>query len=262
MVRYIPIPKFNGVNEKGLTYNEIIQKHVQNLIDTFLCDGKKITDKEGKIEWMNIANVSNARFVLGIYYERELDLLVPESLAKELKKKIEDSIGLGQLLIENGAKEDDMDNGEDKIEVYHNYLKNIGWELFNFLDQYIKIHDSVFSWWNILRMSKFFYKKIPFLTIIFVKIKNIEDRVKFFVEKNNLDNASKDYVDCLIKYAEALNKAIIILEEWLRMMGDFRNPNEKAYSKEEIDRIYNNYKMAQKEYVEIGWKLKSLYGKL
>ena len=101
MIRYIPITKFEGINEKGLTYNEVIQEHVQNLINAFLCNSKKITDKEGEIEWMNIANVSNARFVLGIYYKQELDLLVPDSLAKELKKKIEDSIGLDQLLIKD-----------------------------------------------------------------------------------------------------------------------------------------------------------------
>ncbi|MFA6417074.1 MAG: hypothetical protein WCW61_02675 [Patescibacteria group bacterium] len=101
MVRYIPITKFDGLNGKGLTYNEAIQKDVESFIETFLCNGKNITDKDGEIEWMNIANVSNARFVLSIYYERELDLLVPENLAKELKKKIEDSIGLDQLLLKN-----------------------------------------------------------------------------------------------------------------------------------------------------------------
>lgn len=101
MVRYIPITKFEGTNEKGQTYSEIIQEHVENLIDAFLSNSKNITDKAGEIEWTNISNVSNARFVLGIYYKRELGLLVPENLAKELKQKIVDSIGLDQLLIKN-----------------------------------------------------------------------------------------------------------------------------------------------------------------
>lgn len=101
MVRYIPITKFEGLNEKGLTYNEAIQKDVDDFIDTFLYNINNVTDKNGEIEWMNISNVSNARFNLGLYYEKELDLLVPENLAGELKKRIEDSIGLDQLLIKN-----------------------------------------------------------------------------------------------------------------------------------------------------------------
>lgn len=44
-----------------------------------------------------ISSSSNARFVLSIYYNRELDLLVPKDLANELKEKIEDSIGVGQF---------------------------------------------------------------------------------------------------------------------------------------------------------------------
>jgi len=97
-MRYIPIGKFDGVNEKGLTYNEAIEKHVQDHIDTFLYCGSHTNDEEGEIDWMNLSSSSNARFVLSIYYNKELDLLVPEDLAKKLKKKIEDLIGADQLL--------------------------------------------------------------------------------------------------------------------------------------------------------------------
>ncbi len=97
-MRYIAITKFDGVNENGLTYNQVIEKHVQDHIDTFLYYSSRITDEAGEIDGMNIAHVSNARFVLSIYYNRELDLLVPADLANELKKKIEDLIGVDELL--------------------------------------------------------------------------------------------------------------------------------------------------------------------
>lgn len=98
MMRYIPIDKFDGVNENGLTYNEAIQKHVQDHIDTFVYCGSHINNEDGDINWNNISASSNARFVLSVYYNRELDLLLPEYLVKELKKKIEDSIGVDQIL--------------------------------------------------------------------------------------------------------------------------------------------------------------------
>lgn len=104
MVRFRIIGKFEGLNEKGLTFNEVIQEDVKNHINTFLYNSSHITNKEGDIEWMNIANVSNARFVLGRYYEEYLDSMVPENLAKELKQKIIDSIGLDKLLRIDGSR--------------------------------------------------------------------------------------------------------------------------------------------------------------
>jgi hypothetical protein len=97
-MRYIAIDKFEGVNENGLTYNEAIKKHVQDHIDTFQYCSSHINDETGEIDWMNLASIGNARFVISTYYYRELDLLVPKDLAKELKKKIEDSIGISELL--------------------------------------------------------------------------------------------------------------------------------------------------------------------
>lgn len=98
MMRYIPIDKFQGVNENGLTYNEAIQKHVQDNIDSFLYYSSHINDSDGEINWMNIASVGNTRFVLSIYYNRELEKIVPSNIAEELKRKIAISVGLDQLL--------------------------------------------------------------------------------------------------------------------------------------------------------------------
>ena len=98
MVRYIPIEKFYGVNEKGLTYDELIKNDVDNYINSFLLCSKNTLDDNDEINWMNISSVSNARFVLSIYYNRELDVIVPANLAKELKEKIVSSVGIDNLL--------------------------------------------------------------------------------------------------------------------------------------------------------------------
>lgn len=98
MNRYIPITKFEGLNEKGLTYDEVIKNEVNGFIDSFLFYSKNTLDGDGEIDWMNISNAGNARFVLSIYYNRELDKLVPKNLAEELKQKIKELVGLDQLL--------------------------------------------------------------------------------------------------------------------------------------------------------------------
>lgn len=126
MVRYRPITKFEGLNEKGLTYNEAIQKDVESFIDSFLYYSSHITDNDGEPDWMNITNVSNVRFVLGIYYERELDLLVPENLAKELKKKIEDLVGIEELFknTEQQIKDEELEITKHDWEVCRQIMKS------------------------------------------------------------------------------------------------------------------------------------------
>lgn len=98
MVRYVPITKFEGINENGQTYENAIQKDIESFINTFLFCSSRVTDKNGEIDYMNMANSSNARFVLSLYYKKELDKIVSENIAKELKQNIIDSIGLDQLL--------------------------------------------------------------------------------------------------------------------------------------------------------------------
>lgn len=105
-MRYIPILKFEGLNEEGLSYDNVIKNDVNNFINSFLFYSKNTLDDNGEINWMNISSASNARFVLSIYYNRELDKLVTKNLAEELKQKIIELVGLDQLLTNDDNRTD------------------------------------------------------------------------------------------------------------------------------------------------------------
>lgn len=95
MMRFILKERFEGINEDGLTFDEVIAKDVKDHIDSFFYFQKNIIDENDNID---ISNIGNARFVISRYYYKYLDEYVPGELAKELKKKIEDSIGADHLL--------------------------------------------------------------------------------------------------------------------------------------------------------------------
>lgn len=98
MMRFVLKEKFDGVNQDGLTFEEVITKDVKNHIDSFFYYGDNIIDKNGDIEFLNMASVGNARFVISCYYYKYLDEYVPGELAERLKKEIEDLVGVDQLL--------------------------------------------------------------------------------------------------------------------------------------------------------------------
>lgn len=260
MVRYIPITKFDGLNEQGLTYSDVIKKDVTSFIDSFIFYSKNINDKDGEIDWMNISNLSNARFVLGVYYNKELDKIVSKDIAQELKKKIVDSIGIDQLL--DSDTEQDNKLKKDSNSLPENFLKSLGWDVFDILNQYVKLHNSTLSLWNVLKGHEFFDKRLVAITDVSEKLEKVNNKFKNVSVEYNLETNSKDYIDCSLEYINLLNKAIYLLSEWTRMMGDSRNPDKKSYSKEDINRIFDEYTKAQNKYVEMGDKLKQSFEKL
>ena len=98
MMRFRLKERFDGVNEDGLTFDEVIKKDVKDHIDSFFHYRKNIIDKNGDIDAMNMASSGNARFVISCYYYKYLDEYVPGELAKKLKKEIEEKMTLGELL--------------------------------------------------------------------------------------------------------------------------------------------------------------------
>jgi len=148
------------------------------------------------------------------------------------------------------------------MSVYREYLKSIGWEIFGLLGEYIKLNNSIFNFWNILKWFNFFYKKSSQLLIVYTMINDVEDRLRIFQKENHLDDASKKYILCFLDYTAALNKTICLLREWLKMMGDSRNPDKQNYTREEINNIFDQHKKAEEEYGEIGKELKVLFEKL
>lgn len=260
MVGYIPITKFDGLNEQGLTYSDVIKKDVTSFIDSFIFYSKNINDKDGEIDWMNIANLSNARFVLGIYYNKELDKIVSEDVAKELKKKIVDLIGLDKLL--DSDMEQDNKAKKDSSSLPENFLKSLGWDVFDILNQYVELHNSTLSFWNVLKGHEFFDKRLVVIIEVSERLEKVNNKFKNVSVEYNLKTNGKEYIDCSLEYINLLNKAIYLLSEWTRMMGDSRNPDKKSYSKEDINKIFDEYTKAQNKYVEIGDKLKQSFEKL
>lgn len=90
--------RFEGVNEDGLTFDEVIARDVKDHIDSFFYYRENIVDKNGDIESMNMASSGNARFVISCYYYKYLDEYVPGELAIKLKKEIEERATINQLL--------------------------------------------------------------------------------------------------------------------------------------------------------------------
>ncbi len=90
--------RFDGLNEDGLTFEDVIINDVKNHIDSFFYYSKHILDENGDIEALNVASIGNARFVISCYYYKYLDEYVPGELAKKLKKEIEEKITLAKLL--------------------------------------------------------------------------------------------------------------------------------------------------------------------
>ena len=95
MMRFRLKERFEGVNDDGLTFGEFIAKDVKDHIDSFFYYSNHIVDENDNID---ISNIGNARFVISCYYYKYLDEYVPGELAKSLKKKIEDSVGVDHLL--------------------------------------------------------------------------------------------------------------------------------------------------------------------
>lgn len=90
--------RFEGVNQDGLTFEEVIIKDVKDHIDSFFYYSKNILDENGDIEAINLASIGNARFVISCYYYKYLDEYVPGELAEKLKKEIEEKMTLAKLL--------------------------------------------------------------------------------------------------------------------------------------------------------------------
>lgn len=95
MMRFRPKERFKGVNEDGLTFDEVITKDVKDHIDSFFYFRKNIIDENDNID---ISNIGNARFVISCYYYKYLDEYVPGELAEKLKKEIKEKMTLSELL--------------------------------------------------------------------------------------------------------------------------------------------------------------------
>lgn len=98
MMRFKLKERFEGLNEEGLTFEDVIINDVKNHIDSFFYYRDNIIDKNGDIEALNVASIGNARFVISCYYYKYLDEYVPGELAEKLKKEIEEKITLDELL--------------------------------------------------------------------------------------------------------------------------------------------------------------------
>ena len=84
MMRFVLKERFEGVDEDGLTFEEVIIKDVENHINSFFYFRKNIIDENGDIDALNMASSGNARFVISCYY-KYLDDYVPGELAEKLE---------------------------------------------------------------------------------------------------------------------------------------------------------------------------------
>lgn len=98
MMRFKLKEKFDGVNEYGLTFEEVVAKDLKDHIDSFFFYRERIFDKKGDLDALNTASVSNARYVISCYYYKYLDEFVSGELAKKLKKEIEERMTLEELM--------------------------------------------------------------------------------------------------------------------------------------------------------------------
>ena len=97
MMRFKLKERFEGLNENGLTFDEVIKKDVKDHIDTFLYYMNRVCSKDWDLDGMDMANLGNARFVLSCYYKQYLNEYVPGALSDILKREIENKITLKQL---------------------------------------------------------------------------------------------------------------------------------------------------------------------